>query len=138
MDLGFLRPGASRTVSLDVGRHQVTLTPTTRYAVAKTEIVRISPRDREFLTIRPSVANLRVKNPYRFAVQLEVDGQRIGTIAPGATVTVTGLDRGRVNVELVRGREVVSQQNLRLTRRTNAWQPTRFAVVTPSFQIAFR
>jgi len=137
MDLGLLRAGASKVVTLDVGRHDVSFTAPGRFGLTKTEVVRISPFEHETLRLSPA-ASLRVRNPYRFAVQLEVDGQKLGIIWPGGVVTVRGLELGRTNVELVRGRHVVSQQSLRLTRGLNGWQPSRYAVSGPSFEIAFR
>ncbi len=138
MNLGLLRAGASKVVTLDVGRHNVSMTAAGRFGLTKTEVVRISPLERETLRIRPAAASLRVRNPYRFAVQLEVDGQKVGMIAPGGVMTVTGLELGRANVELLRGRQVVSQESLRLTRGVNGWLPSRYAVTSPGFEIAFR
>lgn len=138
MNLGLLRPGAQKVVELEVGRHAVTFTSTARFSLSHTEVVHISPREREALRILPAAATLRVKNPYRFAVTLTLDGRRVGTIAPGATITVSGLDFGRTEVSLLRGRQMVSQQSVRITRGVNLWSPNRYAFTTPGFEIAWR
>lgn len=124
---GILRPGASKSIDLAAGRHVVTWTSAGRFAMTEREIVRIDPREREILRLTQATAALKVKNPYRFAVRLVVDGKRVGTIAPGATLSVSGLAPGRVEVELFRGNQKLEDQTMRLTRGLNTFEPGRFA-----------
>lgn len=140
--LGLIPPGASKLIVLAAGRHEVTWTSAGRFALTESEIVRISPNERETLRINAATAALKVRNPYRFAVRLVVDGKRIGTIAPGATLSVSGLAPGRVEVELFRGYQKVEDQTMRLSRGLNTFEPGRVAYTSPSWgqswEIAFR
>lgn len=124
---GLIRPGAIKTLDLPAGRHVVTWTSAGRFAMTEREVVRISPHEREVLRLTPATAALKVKNPYRFAVRLVVDGKRVGTIAPGATLSVSGLAPGRTEVELFRGNQKLEDQTMRLTRGLNTFEPGRFA-----------
>lgn len=127
---GTLRPGASKTIDLTPGRHTVTWTTGGRFASTEREVIRISPREREVLRLTANTASLNVKNPYRFAVQVRIDGKRMGTIAAGGTLKLSGLAPGRVEVELFRGNQKVSDQTMRLARGANTF--------TPGFNVAFR
>jgi hypothetical protein len=139
---GLIPPGSSKLIVLATGRHEVTWTSAGRFAITESEFVRISPNERETLRLTAATAALKVRNPYRFAVRLVVDGKRIGTIAPGATLSVSGLAPGRVEVELFRGYQKVEDQMMRLSRGLNTFEPGRVAYTSPSWgpswDVAFR
>jgi len=124
---GILRPGASKAIDLPAGRHVVTWISAGRFAMTEREVVRISPHEREVLRLTPATAALKVKNPYRFAVRLVVDGKRVGTIAAGATLSVSGLAPGRTEIELFRGNQRLETETMRLGRGLNTFEPGRFA-----------
>jgi hypothetical protein len=124
---GVLRPGAIRTLSLPAGRHVITWTSAGRFAMTESEVIRISPHEREVLRLTPATAALKVKNSYPFAVRLVVDGKRVGRIAPGATLSVSGLAPGRTEIELFRGNQKIEDETMRLGRGLNTFEPGRFA-----------
>lgn len=124
---GFFRPGAIKTLILPAGRHVVTWTSAGRFALTESEVIRISPDEREVLRLTPATASLKVRNPYPFAVRLVIDGKRIGRIAPGASLSVSGLPPGRTGVQLFRGHRLLETDTMRLSRGLNTFEPGRFA-----------
>jgi hypothetical protein len=133
---GLVGPGAAKLINVDAGRHVVTWTSAGRFALTEREVVHIDPNERETLRITPATAALKVRNPYRFAVRLVVNGRRVGTIAPGATLSVSALPAGPVAVELFRGFRRVEAETVRLTRGLNTFEPGRVAFATPSWTFA--
>lgn len=126
--LGVAAPGQSvESWPLAPGRYTLEARPADRRyqgAPALTQSVRVRRGDRPTVGLGAWHARLDVHNPFPFAANLWVDGQRVANLAPGETRVLARQVPGQVKLELRRNRRVLSKETMRVAPGSRqAWRP---------------
>jgi hypothetical protein len=126
MELGLLAPGQDVvTPALPAGRYALTATPTaSRRMPPQRQDVLVVAGDTVHVELRPMTADLRVDNPFPFAVHLLVDGRRVARIAALGTARLNDLLPAPVNLELVHRNQRLATERMNLTAGADLrWAP---------------
>jgi hypothetical protein len=126
LELGLVRPGEQvQTPALPAGRYVLTATPTaSRRMAPQVEEVFVQAGDTVSIEIRPMTADLHVRNPFPFRVNLLVDGRRVERLEGFGTVTLHDLAPGRVSLEMTHRHQRVAHDRLDLVAGADVrWSP---------------